>query len=176
MAAALDWSRCERVVRSAFALLLRYLLPAPDMTSAKPRLLAQVKGRMRARHLSPRTESAYVGWMTHISEYHGTRHPAELGEAEIVAYLTYVATERRVSRSTQMQALSAIQLLYREVLGRPVSDLRHVLRSTSPTRFPTVLSRAGWVFGVRRTGWAVVRRYCGVSCGVSRARGRILCR
>ena len=58
-----------------------------------------------------------------------------------MAYLTYLAAERRVSRSTQMQALSAIQLLYREVLDRPVSDLRRVLRSTSPTRLPAVLSR-----------------------------------
>ena len=72
---------------------------------------------------------------------HGMRHPIDLGEAEIVAYLTYLAAERRVSRSTQMQALSAILLLYREVLDRPVSDLRRVLRSTSPTRLPAVLSR-----------------------------------
>ena len=113
----------------------------PDMTSTKPKLLAQVKGRMRARHLSPRTEQAYVGWILRSIRYHGVRHPGELREAEIVAYLTYLAVQRRVARSTQMQALSAIQLLYREVLDRPVSDLRRVLRSTSPTRLPAVLSR-----------------------------------
>ena len=111
------------------------------MTSTKPKLLDQVKGRMRARHLSPRTEQAYVGWILRYIRYHGVRHPSALGEAEIVAYLTYLAAERRVSRSTQMQALSAIVLLYREVLDRPVSDLRRVLRSTSPTRLPAVLSR-----------------------------------
>lgn len=81
----MDWSRCERVVRSAFALLQRYLLPPPDMTSAKPTLLAQVKGRVRARHLSPRTEQAYVGWINRYIRYYGTRHPAEVGEAVIAA-------------------------------------------------------------------------------------------
>jgi integron integrase len=69
------------------------------------------------------------------------RHPSELGEPEILAYLTHLAAERRVSRSTQMQALSALALLYREVLSVPVGDLRAVLRSTSPARLPAVLNR-----------------------------------
>ena len=111
------------------------------MPAEKPRLLAQVKGRMRARHLSPRTERAYVGWIIRYIRYHGTRHPTELGETEIIAFLTHLAAERSVSRSTQMQALSALLLLYREVLATPVSDLRRVLRSASPTRLPAVLSR-----------------------------------
>ena len=59
----------------------------------------------------------------------------------MVAYLTYLASERRVSRSTQMQALSALMLLYRDVLAIPLPDLRRVLRSTSPTHLPAVLSR-----------------------------------
>ena len=111
------------------------------MPAEKPRLLALVKVRMRARHLSPRTVQAYVGWIVRYIRYHGTRHPATLGEADIVAWITYLADERRVSRSTQMQALSALLLLYREVLAVPVGDLRRVLRSTSPTRLPAVLSR-----------------------------------
>ena len=111
------------------------------MSTEKPRLLAQVKGRMRARHLSPRTEQAYLGWIIRYIRYHGTRHPAALGEAEVIAYLTYLAAERRVSRSTQMQALSALLLLYREVLSIPMGDLRSVLRSNAPPRLPAVLSR-----------------------------------
>ena len=71
---------------------------------------------MRARHLSARTEQAYLGWIRRDIRYHGTRHPAKLGEAEVIAYLTYLAAERRVSRPTQLQALSALVLRYREVL------------------------------------------------------------
>ena len=113
----------------------------PSNSGGKPRLLAQVKGRMRARHLSPRTEQAYTGWIKRYIRYHGMRHPAELGETEVVAYLTYLAAERQVSRSTQMQALSALMVLYREVLAIPVGDLRRVLRSHVPTRLPAVLNR-----------------------------------
>ena len=96
---------------------------------------------MRTRHLSPRTEQAYVAWIIRYIRYHGTRHPAELGDADIMAFLTYLAAERKVSRSTQMQALSVIQLLYNEVLDRPVCDLRRVLRSTNPARLLAVLRR-----------------------------------
>jgi integron integrase len=96
---------------------------------------------MRARHLSPRTEQAYLGWILRYIRYHGTRHPSELGEAEIVAFLTHLASERDVSRSTQMQALSALMLLYREVLGIAVGDMRRTLRSFTPTRLPAVLTR-----------------------------------
>lgn len=96
---------------------------------------------MRARHLSPRTERAYLGWILRFIRYHGTRHPAELGEAEIVAFLTHLAAELGVSRSTQMQALSALMLLYREVLGVAIGDLRRALRSFSPTHLPAVLTR-----------------------------------
>ena len=84
---------------------------------------------------------AYAGWIIRYIRYHGTRHPSELGETEIVAYLTYLAAERRVSRSTQMQALSALLLLYREVLAIPMGDLRRVLRSNAPPQLPAVLSR-----------------------------------
>lgn len=111
------------------------------MSTEKPRLLSQVRGRMRARHLSPRTEQAYLSWIVRYIRYHGTRHPSEMGEPEIIAYLTHLADARQVARPTQMQALSALLLLYREVLGQPVGDLRRVLRSSSPTRLPTVLSQ-----------------------------------
>ena len=97
---------------------------------------------MRARHLSPRTEQAYIGWIIRYVRYHGLRHPGELGESELIAYLTYLAAEQHVSRSTQMQALSALMLMYREVLGIGIGDLRRVLRtSSSPPRLPAVLTR-----------------------------------
>lgn len=112
-----------------------------DGHDGKPRLLTRVRGHMRLRHLSPRTERAYVGWIRRYVRYHGTRHPDELGEREILAFLTHLADEQRVSRSTQLQALSALMLLYREVLGTQIGDLRGALRLTAPPRLPAVLSR-----------------------------------
>jgi integron integrase len=96
---------------------------------------------MRARQLSLRTEQAYVAWIIRYVRYHHMRHPAELGEAEIVAFLTHLAAERRVSRSTQMQALCALMLLYREVLRMEIGDVRSAIRSFAPTHLPAVLSR-----------------------------------
>jgi integron integrase len=118
--------------------------PAGEATNAesKPRLLTRVRGHMRARQLSPRTEQAYTAWIIRYVKYHRMHHPADLGEAEVIAFLTHLAAEKRVSRSTQMQALSALMLLYREVLGMEIGDLRSALRSFAPTHLPAVLSRA----------------------------------
>ncbi len=91
--------------------------------------------------MSLRTEQAYLGWIRRYIRYHGLRHPLELGDAEIVDYLTSIAEHGAVTQSTQMQALSALLFLYREVLGRSVGDLRAVVRARAPTRLPVVLSR-----------------------------------
>lgn len=96
---------------------------------------------MRARRMSRRTERAYTQWVRRYVVFHGKRHPGELGEREVVAWITHLASERRVSRSTQMQALAAVSFLYRAILEQPLGDLRSVLRSPAPRRLPAVLSR-----------------------------------
>jgi len=73
--------------------------------------------------------------------FHGKRHPDEMGEAEVTAFLSSLATERGVSASTQNQALSAILFLYVEVLRRDLSWLDRVVRARRPLRVPVVLSR-----------------------------------
>lgn len=108
---------------------------------AKPKLLAQVRSRLRLRHLSLRTEQAYIAWIRRYIRYHGIRHPNDLGEPDIVAFLSHIAEDGQVARSTQQQALSALLFLYREVLDRPIGDLRSVIRATAPKRLPVVLDR-----------------------------------
>jgi len=56
---------------------------APPPRLQKPRLLDWVREEMRKRHYSQRTEKSYVGWIRRIILFHGKRHPAEMGEAEI---------------------------------------------------------------------------------------------
>lgn len=119
----------------------QYQATSPDTPTRAPKLLAQVKGRIRARHLSPRTEKAYLGWIVRYIRYHGTRHPRELGQDEVIVYLTHLADERRVARPTQLQAMSALLFLYRDVLGIKLGDVRSVLRSHTPARVPAVLTR-----------------------------------
>jgi integron integrase len=114
-----------------------------DITSPSqrpPRLMAQVRATIRRLRLSRRTEQAYAAWIRRYIWFHQYRHPASIGEAEVIAFLTHLAVERRVARSTQIQALSALQLLYREVLRQPIGEARTMVRAASPARLPVVLT------------------------------------
>jgi integron integrase len=108
----------------------------------KPRLLDRVREAIRARHYSLRTEEAYVGWIRRYILFHGKRHPLEMAEPEINAFLTHLAVDGSVGASTQTQALSALMFLYRHVLQKPLPDLDTVIRAKRPGRLPTVLTRA----------------------------------
>jgi integron integrase len=112
------------------------------LDGAPPRLLDRVRHALRLRHRSPRTESAYVHWIRRFVLFHGKRHPVELGEREVEAFLTQLAVEGRVSASTQNQAMNAIVFLYREVLGRELGDFSQRVRASQPQRLPAVLTRA----------------------------------
>ena len=83
-----------------------------------------------------------MAWIRRFIRYHGTRHPATMGEPEVIAFLTHLAVERQVARSTQVQALGALQLLYREVLRQPMGDARAMVRAAAPARLPVVLTPA----------------------------------
>jgi len=107
---------------------------------SEPRLLDRVRTAIRTRHYSRRTEKAYTSWVRRFVLYHDKRHPGEMGEAEVTAYLSHLATERRVAASTQNQALSALLFLYREVLGIDLPWLDDVVRAKETVRVPIVLS------------------------------------
>lgn len=111
--------------------------PAPDDT---PSLLEQMSNALWTRHYSPRTEKAYCQWVKRFIYFHGVRHPAEMGETEINAFLTHLAVEDRVSASTQNQALAALLFLYRNVIGREIGRLQ-VVHARAPKRLPVVLTR-----------------------------------
>jgi hypothetical protein len=83
----------------------------------EPRLLDQVRNKIRLKHYSIRTEQAYVDWIKRFILFHDKRHPKDMGAREVEQFLTHLATERNVASSTQNQALSAILFLYREVLS-----------------------------------------------------------
>jgi integron integrase len=107
----------------------------------QPRLLDQVRDAIRLRHYSHRTEQAYVYWIRRYILFHKKRHPAEMGESEITAYLSYLASTKNVAAATQNQALSAILFLYKEVLKIELKWLDDVVRATRPKRLPVVMTR-----------------------------------
>jgi integron integrase len=107
----------------------------------KPKLLEQVRQGIRTRHLSPHTEQAYVGWIKRFIFFHNKRHPAEMAEAEIGNFLSSLATEGRVSASTQNQAFNALLFLYKDVLGKKIGFIEGVVRAKRPQRLPGVLTK-----------------------------------
>ena len=106
----------------------------------KPRLLDRMREQMRLRHRSLATERAYVDWVKRFIRFHELRHPKDMGPAEVEAFLSYLATERNVSASTQNQALNSILFLYRYVLDRELGDLSRMVRAKRPARLPVVMT------------------------------------
>ncbi|MGE5229500.1 MAG: phage integrase N-terminal SAM-like domain-containing protein [Deltaproteobacteria bacterium] len=104
-------------------------------------LIDQLQRALRARHYSRRTEQAYCRWVRRYIRFHGLRHPADMAEPEINAFVTHLAVVEHVSASTQTQALSALLFLYRHVLHRDVGRLHELVRAQKPRRLPVVLSR-----------------------------------
>jgi integron integrase len=100
-----------------------------------------VRDTLRAKHYSRRTEQAYLGWIRRFILFHEKRHPEKMGAAEINRFVSYLAIKKKVSASTQTQALSAILFLYRHVLGRDVGDLGEIVRARRTRRLPVVMTR-----------------------------------
>lgn len=122
--------------------MLTYLYqPFMSYTNTPPKLLDQVRDRIRAKHYSLRTETQYVQWIKRFILFHDKRHPQEMGAAEVEAFLTHLAVVGKVSASTQNQALSALLFLYKEVLSIDLPWLDKVVRAKQPQRLPVVLTR-----------------------------------
>ncbi|MDR0775959.1 MAG: integron integrase [Azonexus sp.] len=110
------------------------------MEDRPPKLLDQLRGAIRVRRYSIRTESAYCDWARRFILFHDKRHPREMGAEEVTAFLTYLANERNVSASTQNQAKSALLFLYRQVLGIGLPWLDEIVQAKRGTRLPVVLT------------------------------------
>ena len=114
---------------------------APD-ASQPPKLLDQVRARIRVKHYSIRTEDQYVFWIKRFIYFHDKRHPREMGATEVEAFLSDLAVNGRVAASTQNQALSALLFLYREVLEIQLPWLDNITRAKPPKHLPVVLTTA----------------------------------
>ena len=108
----------------------------------KPKLLDQVRARIRVKHYSIRTEQVYVDWIKRFIVHFDKRLPRDLNAAEVEAFLTHLAVEGQVAASTQNQAKSAILFLYREVLAQELPWLDNVERAKQPQHLPVVLTQA----------------------------------
>lgn len=106
----------------------------------KPGLMQDTISAMMLRHFSPKTREAYRHWIYEFICFHNKRHPGEMGEADVSKYLTHLAEERKVSASTQNQALNAILFLYSAVLQRQLLNVGSYARAHRPKRLPVILT------------------------------------
>jgi integrase len=125
-----------------------------------PRLLDQVRDRIRVRHYSIRTEQAYLDWIRRFIRFHGKRHPSTMGASEVELFLTDLAVVHDVSASTQNQAQSALLFLYKDVLGDELPWLDGVERAKKPVRLPVVLTK--------QEVWSVLRGLHGTHALIGR--------
>src|SRR5215831_1805272 len=93
------------------------------------------------RHLSLRTEQAYLAWIKRYIFFHDKRHPRDMAEAEIRAFISHLAVEGGVTASTQTVALSALLFLYRDVLKQDLPYVSNIERARKPKRVPVVFTR-----------------------------------
>jgi integron integrase len=112
-----------------------------ESAKPKPRLFDEVRAVARMRHLSLRTEQAYVSWIKRYIFFHQKRHPREMGEAEIRAFISHLAVDKDIAASTQTVALSALLFLYRDVLKQELPYVANIERAQKPKRLPLVFTR-----------------------------------
>lgn len=96
---------------------------------------------IRSKGYSYATEKNYVHWIKGYIKFHKLTHPAEMGEKEIMMFLTHLATELNVSSTTQNQALNALAFLYKAVLKKDLGDFSTFARAKKPKLLPVILSR-----------------------------------
>jgi integron integrase len=114
----------------------------PNPEAPRRKMLSEVVvEKLRAGHYSRRTEEAYLGWIRRFIRFHGGRHPRELREREVVAFLEDLAVAGKVSAATQNQALNSLMFLYEQVLEQPLGALGEFARAARPERLPVVLSQ-----------------------------------
>lgn len=105
-------------------------------------MLDRVRWHLRVKHYSIRTEETYIDWIRRFILFHGKRHPSDMAEEEISAFLTHLAVQRHVAVSTQNQAICALLFLYTQVLERKLDFMDKIERVTRPPKLPVVLTPA----------------------------------
>ncbi|CAG0983756.1 Tyrosine recombinase XerD [Geobacteraceae bacterium] len=109
-------------------------------TTNPPKLLDQVRDRLRVKHYSIRTEQTYIHWIKRYIYFHDKRHPKDLGARDIEAFLTHLAVQGKVAAATQNLAKSSLLFLYREVLEIELPWLDNITQAKAPKRLPVVLT------------------------------------
>ncbi|NQZ30236.1 MAG: integron integrase [Oceanospirillaceae bacterium] len=102
--------------------------------------LTHIREFMLARNFAMKTVETYLYWIKFFINYNQKTHPAQLTEANVEAFLTFLIVERNVAASTQAVALNAVVFLYREIIKRPLALNMNFRNSKRQPKLPTVLT------------------------------------
>lgn len=111
------------------------------MQASTSPFMEMVRGEIRLRGFSIRTEKSYLFWIKQFILFHQKRHPDTMGKDEVKAFLTWLAVKRNVAVNTQKVALNAIVFLYHKVLKQELGELGFSL-ATKQRHLPSVLTQA----------------------------------
>jgi len=114
--------------------------PGQEKLQTQPKLLDQVRAKIRTMHYSRRTEEAYINWIKKFIFFHNKRHPVEMGEKEISAFLSHLAVAGNVAASTQNQAMCAIVFLYKRILNKDMGEFKGLIWAKRPAKLPEVFT------------------------------------
>jgi integron integrase len=115
--------------------------PLSEVRKIHHDLLVRFTTEIRRRGYAYRTEQSYEQWICRFILFCKSISPEQVGSAEVKAFLDYLVIQRKVSASTQNQALNALAFLYNQVLERELGELESFARSKRPKNLPVVLSR-----------------------------------
>jgi site-specific recombinase XerD len=118
--------------------------------ASKTKLLDQMREVLRLKHMSYRTEEAYVSWVKRFILFHHKHHPKDMGAEAIRTFLIHLAVQEKVAASTRHSALNALVFLYRHVLKQPFPALGEIERAKRPRRVPTVFTMDEVTAGLAR--------------------------
>lgn len=106
----------------------------------KSPFLEMVRGEIRLRGYSIRTEKTYLFWIHRFILFHGKKHPKNMGANQVKEFLTWLAMTKDVAINTQKVALNALVFLYHKVLNQELGELDFKL-ATRQRHLPITLTR-----------------------------------
>ncbi len=102
--------------------------------------LTHIRDTMYARRYAKRTVKTYLYWICQYIRFHNMAHPAKLGDEEVTAFLSYLVLQQNVAAKTQATALNALNYLYKDIIGKPLTTELNFVRSRQQQKLPVVLT------------------------------------
>lgn len=99
-----------------------------------------IAATMYERRYAKRTIDSYIKWIRSFINFHSQRHPLQMGENEVVAFLSHLSVQKKHASNTQSNALNALVFLYKEIIDQPLSIDMKYIRSNRPQKLPVVLT------------------------------------